>query len=109
MKVEVRDVEMMSACIYGDRFIETKHISLTESEERAGRAVAKFRSAKISPEGRGIGRIWKNREIPGPPGGSPSQEYVYVLNKMVKNETRPSRSEITVAKVRVCVCGCVRI
>jgi len=46
----------------------------------------------------GVGRVWKARDIPGPPGGSPPNEYVFFLNREVLNVTTPARAEVEAAK-----------
>ena len=51
-----------------------------------------------SPPGRGKGRVWKERNFPGPPGGAPPNEYTYFLNSLVGNTTSPTRPEVENAK-----------
>lgn len=59
------------------------------------------RGHTLGPPGAGIGREWKARHFPGPPGGAPPNEYVYVLSARVANTTQPTASEIEEAKARL--------
>jgi len=68
---------------------------------RASLPPQRLRKHKLGPPGAGIGRVWKVRNFPGPPGGAPPNEYVYVLNPHVENTTTPSPSEIAAAKERL--------
>jgi len=68
---------------------------------RASLPPQRLRKHKLGPPGAGIGRVWKARNFPGPPGGAPPNEYVYVLNSHVVNTTTPSASEIATAKERL--------
>jgi hypothetical protein len=58
------------------------------------------KSPRYTPNA-GVGRVWRARGIPGPPGGSPPNEYVFFLNKEVGNETVPSGDEVAEAKARL--------
>lgn len=59
------------------------------------------RGHKLGPPGAGVGRVWKARNFPGPPGGAPPNEYVYVLSPDVANTTQPTAAEIELAKARL--------
>lgn len=93
-KVTVRDVDLMSACIYGDRFTGSYYDASVNSSTR-----------HINYDDGAANRVlrhgtWKEREIPGPPAGTPALEYAYWLSSPA-NITNPTRDEIEFAKSRL--------
>eukprot|EP00613_Pedinella_sp_CCMP2098_P067026 CAMPEP_0171989406 /NCGR_PEP_ID=MMETSP0993-20121228/276396_1 /TAXON_ID=483369 /ORGANISM="non described non described, Strain CCMP2098" /LENGTH=631 /DNA_ID=CAMNT_0012642397 /DNA_START=366 /DNA_END=2262 /DNA_ORIENTATION=- len=108
-RVEVRDVDLMSSCIYGDRFTETQWPSLTHLKTLNGTAspqgpkAAEFasRAAASMSANAALGRVWRERGIPGPPGGAPPNEYLFYLNPTVENATAPTEAEVATAKERL--------
>ena len=84
--VTTRDVDLMSMCIYGDRFSGDYSSSSSSGDVDRGQRTEGKESWMHG--------IWKEWTIPGPPAGTPALEYAFWLSSP-RNTTAPTKEEVS--------------